>query len=392
MAEIKLPTIDPNAEWMQDSEALTSEDNSTYTSINNDDSPLRKLYRKQEEMVWSDKEFPITSDDKAHAIPLFKSPKEDATVKRVLSFMLLFFLVGDGEVNANMLFGMLQRITRRDYTDNLYFQMMMENVHNLTYSLVAEVMFPELIKIVKDIKNNISKIPASVFKKMQWAEKWIGRHFGSAFVTQEGIKNLPVQFYLIVGTMIESILFPNSFMFITWLRTQVGDKLPLLFATNTVISRDEALHRDIAIQAYSLIEQNRRIPTPIFHEMLKEAVEIECEFLDEAFEGKSFRDFNLDQAKEYSRYLADLLCRDMGYPLLYTAPSPPLWIALLIVRTENNFFEKPNTSYIKAISRSVSGGSNGSAPSKKRAITPLGSHKPMEKPPNIQFDIAVRRF
>ena len=56
--------------------------------------------------------------------------------------------------------------------------------------------------------------------------------------------------------------------------------MPGLTFSNELISRDEALHTEFAILLYNKLQ--KKLPKKKIHEIIKEAVEIENEFINDA--------------------------------------------------------------------------------------------------------------
>ena len=100
----------------------------------------------------------------------------------------------------------------------------------------------------------------------KWALKWINDE-RSNFATR-----------LIAFACVEGIFFSGSFCAIFWLKKR--GLMPGLTSSNELISRDEGLHTDFAVLLYSMLME--KLPEETIHDIIKEAVEIEKEFIIES--------------------------------------------------------------------------------------------------------------
>ena len=110
----------------------------------------------------------------------------------------------------------------------------------------------------------IDTIPC-VKKKADWALKWI--ESSDSFAER-----------LLAFACIEGIFFSGSFCAIFWLKKR--QLMPGLTFSNELISRDEGMHTDFACLLYSHIE--RKLSHERVHQIIREAVDIEVQFLSES--------------------------------------------------------------------------------------------------------------
>jgi len=146
------------------------------------------------------------------------------------------------------------------------FQIMMENVHSETYSLLID-------SYVKDpdqrehLFHAMETIPC-IKRKADWALRWISDK-KSTFAER-----------LVAFAAVEGIFFSGSFASIFWIKKR--GLMPGLTFSNELISRDEGMHTDFACLLFTHL---RRRPHPLtILQIISEAVVIEKEFLT----GKSF--------------------------------------------------------------------------------------------------------
>lgn len=141
------------------------------------------------------------------------------------------------------------------------FQVMMENVHSETYSLLIDTYIrdPEEREY---LFNAIETVPC-VKLKADWALRWISdKH--STFAER-----------LIAFAAVEGIFFSGSFAAIFWMKKR--GLMPGLTFSNELISRDEGMHTDFACLLFTHL---RRRPHPkTILRIITEAVDIEKDFL-----------------------------------------------------------------------------------------------------------------
>ena len=121
--------------------------------------------------------------------------------------------------------------------------------------------------------------------------------------------------------------------------------MPGLTFSNELISRDEALHCEFAILLYSKL--NKKMSKAKFHELIKEAVEIETEFICEALPCRLIG-MNSVMMTQYIQFVADRLCLQMGYDKIFNASNPFDFMELISLESKANFFDRKNDSYALA--------------------------------------------
>jgi len=183
--------------------------------------------------------------------------------RHFVKHVLAFFAASDGIVNENLAENMVNQV---QYTEAKFFygfQIMMENIHSETYSLLIDSYISDTKE--KDyLFNAIENMPC-VKKKADWALRWI----------DEGnfIENL------IAFAAVEGIFFSGSFCSIFWLKKR--GLMPGLTFSNELISRDEGMHCDFACLLYNNHIQNK-LPKSTIEKIITDAVDIEKEFVSDA--------------------------------------------------------------------------------------------------------------
>ena len=209
------------------------------------------------------------------------------------------------------------------------FQIAMENIHSITYSNLIETYIKNPDEKHK-LFNAISNFPC-IKKKSDWAQKWIHDH-RSSFAAR-----------LVAFACVEGIFFSGAFCSIFWLKKR--GLMPGLTFSNELISRDEALHCEFAALLYSKLL--RKLDKHRIHEIIKEAVEIETEFICEALPCKLIG-MNSELMTQYIQYVADRLCVQLGYKKIYNVINPFDWMELISMDGKTNFFERKVAEYALA--------------------------------------------
>ena len=195
-----------------------------------------------------------------------------------------------------------------------------------TYSLLIETYIKD--KAQKDkLFNAITHYPC-IKKKSDWAKKWIHDN-RSSFATR-----------LVAFACIEGIFFSGAFCSIYWLKKR--GLMPGLTFSNELISRDEALHCEFAILLYSKLQ--KKIDKSRIYEIIKEAVEIETEFICEALPCKLIG-MNSDLMTQYIKFVADRLVVQLGYKKIYNVANPFQFMELISLESKTNFFERSVSEY-----------------------------------------------
>ena len=202
----------------------------------------------------------------------------------------------------------------------------MENIHSHTYSLLIETYIKDSEQKHK-LFNSIETIPC-IQKKAKWAQKWIHDN-RSSFATR-----------LIAFACIEGIFFSGAFCSIFWLKQR--GLMPGLTFSNELISRDEALHCEFAVLLYSHLEKKTN-KTRVY-EIIKEAVEIEQEFICEALPCRLIG-MNSQLMNQYIQFVADRLSVQLGYDKIYNVSNPFSFMELISLQSKTNFFEKTVSDY-----------------------------------------------
>jgi ribonucleoside-diphosphate reductase subunit M2 len=212
-------------------------------------------YKQAEASFWTAEEITLSSD-----IYDWETKLNDDE-KYFISHVLAFFAASDGIVNENLVERFSNEVQAAEARCFYGFQIMMENVHSETYSLLIDTFIKEPAQRTY-LFDAIETIPC-VKKKADWALRWISDK-SSAFTER-----------LVAFAAVEGIFFSGSFASIFWLKKR--GLMPGLTFSNELISRDEGLHTDFACLLFSHLR--RRAHPDVVLRIITEAVAIEQEFL-----------------------------------------------------------------------------------------------------------------
>jgi ribonucleoside-diphosphate reductase beta chain len=278
-------------------------------------------YKKAQQVFWTAEEIDLAQD---YTDWEKLNDGEQHFVKHVLAF----FAASDGIVNENLAENFVSEV---QYTEAKFFygfQIMMENVHSETYSLLIDTYIKDKEE-QNHLFNAIDTVPA-VQKKAEWALKWIG---SESFVER-----------LVAFAAVEGIFFSGSFCSIFWLKKR--GLMPGLSFSNELISRDEGLHTDFAVHLYKNHIENKLSRERIL-EIINSALIIEKEFITEALP-VSLIGMNSELMKQYLEYVCDRLLMDLGVGKVYNTENPFDFMANIALQNKTNFFEKRVADYVKS--------------------------------------------
>jgi ribonucleoside-diphosphate reductase subunit M2 len=278
-----------------------------------------KMYKKQMDCFWRAEEIDLSKD-----LTHWESLNGDE--KHFISMILAFFAASDGIVLENLASRFMNEVQISEARAFYGFQIMMENVHSETYSLLIESYIKNKEEKSK-LFNAITNFPC-IKKKSDWAQKWIHDN-RSSFSTR-----------LVAFACVEGIFFSGAFCSIYWLKKR--GLMPGLTFSNELISRDEALHTEFAILLYSKL--NKKTEKYRVYEIIKEAVEIETEFICEALPCKLIG-MNSEMMIQYIKFVADRLILQIGYKKIYNVTNPFPWMELISLEGKTNFFERHVSEY-----------------------------------------------
>jgi ribonucleoside-diphosphate reductase subunit M2 len=278
-----------------------------------------QMYKKQVDCFWRAEEIDLSKD-----FSYWESLTKEE--QYFVSMILAFFAASDGIVLENLASRFMNDVQVSEARAFYGFQIAMENVHSETYSLLIETYIKDKEEKYK-LFNAIDNFPC-IKKKSDWAQKWIHDN-RSSFATR-----------LVAFACVEGIFFSGAFCSIYWLKKR--GLMPGLTFSNELISRDEALHCEFAILLYSKLL--KKIDKTRIHEIIKEAVEIETEFICNALPCRLIG-MNSDMMSQYIKFVADRLSVQLGYKKIYNVTNPFEFMELISLEGKTNMFERKIAEY-----------------------------------------------
>ena len=282
-----------------------------------------QMYKKAEASFWTAEEIDLSKD--LH--DWNKRLNDDE--RFFISHVLAFFAASDGIVNENLVERFSGEVQIPEARCFYGFQIMMENIHSETYSLLIDTYISEP-KQRSYLFNAIDNIPC-IRKKADWALRWISD------------KNSTFACRLIAFAAVEGIFFSGSFAAIFWLKKR-GLMAGLTFS-NELISRDEGMHTDFACLLFSHLRN--KPDRSLVQSIIVEAVAIEQEFLTDALPCKLLG-MNATLMNQYIEFVADRLLLALGNNKFYNATNPFDFMENISLAGKTNFFEKRVGDYQKA--------------------------------------------
>jgi ribonucleoside-diphosphate reductase subunit M2 len=301
------------------SEPLLAPDDNRFVMFPIQHQDIWEMYKKQVDCFWRAEEIDLSKD-------LTHWESLNADEKHFVSMILAFFAASDGIVLENLALRFMSDVQVSEARAFYGFQIAMENIHSQTYSLLIETYIKnedEKMKLFQAIDNY-----PCIKKKSDWAQKWI-KDNRSGFATR-----------LVAFACVEGIFFSGAFCSIFWLKKR--GLMPGLTFSNELISRDEALHCEFAILLYNKLV--KKMSKNKIHELIKEAVDIETEFICEALPCRLIG-MNSKMMTQYIQFVADRLCLQLGYDKLYDVANPFDFMELISLEGKTNFFERVVSDY-----------------------------------------------
>ncbi|MGE0635369.1 MAG: ribonucleoside-diphosphate reductase small subunit [Bacteroidia bacterium] len=279
------------------------------------------FYKKAEASFWTAEEIDLSQD----TVDWENKLNDDE--RHFIKHVLAFFAASDGIVNENLAINFLNEVQYPEARCFYGFQVMMENIHSETYSLLIDTYIKDTAE-----KNHLFKaidtLPC-VKKKAEWAVRWINK---GSFAER-----------LVAFAAVEGIFFSGSFCSIFWLKKR--GLMPGLSFSNELISRDEGLHCDFACLLYSQLVN--KLSEESVKEIIANAVEYEKEFVSDALPVKLIG-MNAELMCQYIEFCADRLLLALGVNKIYNAKNPFDFMEMISLQGKTNFFEKRVSEYQKS--------------------------------------------
>jgi ribonucleoside-diphosphate reductase beta chain len=283
---------------------------------------LWEWYKKQQACIWTAEEIDLHED-----LSDWNNRLNDDE-KYFIKHILAFFAASDGIVNENLAENFVNEVQYSEAKFFYGFQIMMENIHSETYSLLIDT-------YVKDEQEKnilfkaIENFPA-IKKKADWALRWIE---SPSFAER-----------LIAFAAVEGIFFSGSFCSIFWLKKR--GLMPGLTFSNELISRDEGMHCDYAVHLHKNHIVNK-VSKARITEIIVDALNIEREFITESLPA-SLIGMNSKLMTQYLEFVSDRLLVELECEKVYNSSNPFDFMDMISLQGKTNFFEKRVSEYQKA--------------------------------------------
>nr|WP_314866715.1 ribonucleotide-diphosphate reductase subunit beta [uncultured Flavobacterium sp.] len=279
-------------------------------------------YKKQEACIWTAEEIDLHTDLNDWNNKL--NDDERYFIKHILAF----FAASDGIVNENLAENFVSEVQYPEAKFFYGFQIMMENIHSETYSLLIDTYVKDEAE-KHELFHAIETFPA-IKEKAEWALKWID---SDSFAER-----------LIAFAAVEGIFFSGSFCSIYWLKKR--GLMPGLTFSNELISRDEGMHCDFAVHLHNNHLINK-VPKTRITEILTNALDIERKFITESLPA-SLIGMNANLMTQYLEFVTDRLLVELGCDRVYNSSNPFDFMDMISLQGKTNFFEKRVGEYQKA--------------------------------------------
>lgn len=301
-------------------EALLTENPNRFTLLPIQHLDVYKMYKNLVSLRWIVEECDMSKD-------LRDFEKMSEGEQHFIKCILGFFAGSDGIVCENLVMNFYCEIQIPEAKAFYAEQISQETVHNETYSRLIETYISDKNEKVK-ILQAIRTMPF-VAKKADWAMRYMNATKAD-FATR-----------LMAFAIVEGVFFSGAFCAIYWFKER--NVLPGLTISNEFISRDEGLHTDFACLLYNKL--SNKLSVEKAHQLFKEAVDIEKEFIIEALPCRLIG-MNSELMTKYIEFVANRLLIQLKYPTLYkTRPCPFSFMERISLEGKDNFFEKKVSNY-----------------------------------------------
>tara|TARA_B100001250_G_C19800800_1_gene790960 strand:+ start:927 stop:2090 length:1164 start_codon:yes stop_codon:yes gene_type:complete len=307
-------------DYLEDAEPMLLPTLDRFTVFPIEHENLWALYKKAQMSNWTAEEIDFSKD-----MDDWNSLSENE--QHFIKYILAFFAGSDGIVFENLNDNFASEVQYTEARSFYAYQEHNEMVHGETYSKLIDKYIRNSSE-KKKLFEAIQTIPC-IENKAKWAMKWFNkeRSFGER---------------LLAFACVEGIFFSGSFCAIFWLKKR--GLLPGLCFSNELISRDEGLHLEFAIELFKML--NHKPNKSIIEEIVKDAVSIEKEFIIDALPC-SLIGMNSEKMSEYIEYVADRLLKQSGHDKIWGTQNPFDFMENISLDGKTNFFEKRVGDYGK---------------------------------------------
>ena len=307
-------------EFLEEAEPMLLPTLSRFTVFPIKHENLWAMYKKAQMSNWTAEEIDFSKDmDDWDGL----SDNE----KHFIKYILAFFAGSDGIVFENINNNFADEIQLTEARSFYAYQCHNEMVHGETYSKLIDKYIKSSAE-KNQLFEAIKTIPC-IERKAKWAMKWFS-------------KERPFAERLLAFACVEGIFFSGSFCAIFWLKKR--GLLPGLCFSNELISRDEGMHQEFAVEVFNMLKN--KPSASVIEEIIRDAVSIEKEFITDALQC-SLIGMNSDKMIEYIEYVADRLAKQVGHDKIWNTKNPFDFMENISLDGKTNFFEKRVGDYGK---------------------------------------------
>lgn len=293
-----------------------------------------EMYETHESTFWTVHDLDLTHDREHFETYLTKDEQH------FILYVLAFFAASDGIVTENLIERFSIEINIPDVKHFYGFQLMMENIHSKTYTLLLEQIVENEVEREK-LFRSIDNIDC-IRNKGLWCLQWIYD------------KNATLTKRLFAYALVEGVFFSASFCSIFWIKKR--GIMPGLTLSNEFISRDENLHSKFSCLMYNKITQadnSLRLSDEEVYEIVEDAVSVEKLFVDECLPN-NLNGMNKELMYKHVEKCADIILQQTNYKVLYNAETPFDFMDMCSIIGKNNFFERRVSEYNRVPAKSSS--------------------------------------
>ena len=320
MNDVLVGSFSEFQEFLEEAEPMLLPTLSRFTVFPIKHENLWAMYKKAQMSNWTAEEIDFSKDmDDWDGL----SDNE----KHFIKYILAFFAGSDGIVFENINNNFADEIQLTEARSFYAYQCHNEMVHGETYSKLIDKYIKSSAE-KNQLFEAIKTIPC-IERKAKWAMKWFS-------------KERPFAERLLAFACVEGIFFSGSFCAIFWLKKR--GLLPGLCFSNELISRDEGMHQEFAVEVFNMLKN--KPSASVIEEIIRDAVSIEKELITDALPC-SLIGMNSDKMIEYIEYVADRLAKQVGHDKIWNTKNPFDFMENISLDGKTNFFEKRVGDYGK---------------------------------------------
>ena len=307
-------------EYIDESEPMLLPTMNRFTVFPIEHDNLWSLYKKAQMSNWTAEEVDVSADTDDWK-------KLSDNERHFVKYILAFFAGSDGIVFENINNNFADEVQYTEARSFYAYQVHNEMVHGETYSKLID----KYIRDSSEKKHLFDAITTidPIKRKADWALKW--------FDTDR-----PFAERLLAFACVEGIFFSGSFCAIFWLKKR--GLMPGLCFSNELISRDEGLHLEFALELFKMLKN--KPSEKVIQQIVREAVEIEKSFILEALPC-SLIGMNSEKMSDYIEYVSDRLLKQAGFNKIWNTQNPFDFMENISLDGKTNFFEKRVGDYGK---------------------------------------------